>query len=130
LRRPGVDVLAVSFAAQEKRDPSLEAFRMPNAGRSFTSVRLAGTGRVTESPQEIIANTSRISIANCNGILLSAVVNYPVGFNAPKRYAGVIVSRPGGGVKELTAGTCARKLAENGFVTVAFDRLYQGESSG
>ena len=77
-------------------------------------------------------NSNKISIPNRNGqgITLSAVINYPDGFDESKAYPAVIVSHPGGGVKEQTAGTYARKLAENGFVTIAFDRSYQGESSG
>ena len=77
-------------------------------------------------------HTDKISIPNRNGngITLSAVINTPDGFDPSKRYPSVIVSHPGGGVKEQTAGTYARKLAEYGFVTVAFDRSYQGESTG
>ena len=67
---------------------------------------------------------------NGNGITLSAVINYPDGFDAGKRYPAVVVSHPGGGVKEQTAGTYARKLAEQGFVTIAYDASYQGESTG
>ncbi|MCB1636314.1 MAG: alpha/beta hydrolase [Xanthomonadales bacterium] len=77
-------------------------------------------------------NTDKISIPNRNGngITLAAAINFPDGFDATRRYPAVIVSHPGGGVKEQTAGTYARKLAENGFFTVAFDRSYQGESTG
>ncbi|UPG93881.1 alpha/beta hydrolase [Luteibacter aegosomatissinici] len=76
--------------------------------------------------------SNKISIPNRNGngITLSAVINYPDGFDAGKRYAAVVVSHPGGGVKEQTAGTYARKLAEQGFVTIAYDASYQGESTG
>ncbi len=67
---------------------------------------------------------------NGNGITLSAIINYPDGFDAGKRYPAVVVSHPGGGVKEQAAGTYARKLAERGFVTIAYDASYQGESTG
>lgn len=67
---------------------------------------------------------------NGQNITISAILNFPEGFDEKKKYAAVIVSHPGGGVKEQTAGTYAKKLAEKGFVTIAYDASYQGESTG
>lgn len=54
----------------------------------------------------------------------------PPDFDKSQKHAAVVVSHPGGGVKEQAAGLYARKLAEQGLVTIAFDRSYQGESTG
>lgn len=76
--------------------------------------------------------SKEISIQNLNGqgITLAAVINFPQGFDESKIYPAIVVSHPGGGVKEQTAGLYARKLAEHGFVTIAYDASYQGASTG
>lgn len=73
-----------------------------------------------------------ITFENSNNptIDMSAVINLPDAFDGDRRYPAVVVSHPGGGVKEQTAGTYARRLAEAGFVTIAYDASYQGESGG
>ncbi|KAF0806299.1 hypothetical protein A6D6_01634 [Alcanivorax xiamenensis] len=74
----------------------------------------------------------KVNFPNLNGqnISMSAVLNFPEGFDESKSYPAVVVSHPGGGVKEQTAGLYAKKLAEQGFVTIAYDASYQGESTG
>ncbi|MGL6473916.1 alpha/beta hydrolase [Aeromonas hydrophila] len=75
---------------------------------------------------------SHVTFPNHNGqgITLAAIVHFPPHFDDRKQYPAVVVSHPGGGVKEQTAGLYASKLAEQGLIAIAFDRSYQGESSG
>lgn len=54
----------------------------------------------------------------------------PPNHDASKKYSAIIITHPGGGVKEQTAGLYAQGLAEKGFITLAYDASYQGESGG
>lgn len=65
-----------------------------------------------------------------NQLLLAGNLYVPAGFDETKKYPAIVVSHPGGGVKEQTAGLYANKLSESGFITLAFDASSQGESEG
>ncbi len=65
-----------------------------------------------------------------NGLKISANVYVPANFDENKLYPAVVVAHPNGGVKEQVAGLYAEKLANMGYVTIAFDASYQGQSEG
>ncbi len=65
-----------------------------------------------------------------NGIDMAGNLYFPKGFTPGGKYPAIVSVHPGGGVKEQTAGVYARRLAEQGFVTLAFDASHQGASGG
>ena len=64
------------------------------------------------------------------GTMIVANVFKPAGFDQSKKYRAIVVTHPFGGVKEQTAGLYAQHLAEQGFIALAYDASYQGESGG
>ena len=73
---------------------------------------------------------SDVRFKNRFGITLAGHLYLPKDFNPAKKYAAIAVSGPFGAVKEQSSGLYAQKMAEYGFVTVAFDPSFTGESSG
>lgn len=64
------------------------------------------------------------------GLRVSANVYTPKGYTKDGSYAAIVVSHPNGGVKEQVSGLFAQKLAEAGYVAIACDTRYQGQSAG
>lgn len=116
----------------------------------LTAVALLGAAGISaadsiqgkETEMNSIANDTRIfkidpavraqdiRFRNRFGIELAGHLYLPKGFEPAKKYAAIAVSGPFGAVKEQSSGLYAQELARRGFVTLAFDPSFTGESSG
>ena len=85
-------------------------------------------GAITEN--RVDAVQLRPVTYDVEGIRVVANVYLPAGYDAKKQYAAIVVSHPNGGVKEQVSGLFAQLLAEAGYVTIACDARYQGQSGG
>ena len=70
----------------------------------------------------------KVTFHNRYGITLAADLYTPKG--AEGKLPAIAVSGPFGAVKEQSSGLYAQKMAELGFLTLAFDPSYTGESGG
>lgn len=61
---------------------------------------------------------------------VAAELHLPVDFDESRKYPAIVCVHPGSSCKGQTAGLYASKLAEQGFVAIAFDGSFQGESGG
>lgn len=71
----------------------------------------------------------KVTFKNRYGITLVGDLYLPQD-RADKRLPAIVVSGPFGAVKEQSSGLYAQTMAERGFVTLAFDPSYTGESGG
>jgi uncharacterized protein len=67
---------------------------------------------------------------NSEGLILRGILHLPASFDAEKQYPTVVISPTWLSVKEQMASLYAERLAENGFVALAFDFRNFGESEG
>lgn len=71
-----------------------------------------------------------VRFKNRFGIELAGHLYLPKNFDSSKKYAAIAVSGPFGAVKEQASGLYAQEMARRGFVTMAFDPSFTGESGG
>ena len=79
-------------------------------------------------PKSDKVDHKKVTFKNRYGIELAADMYTPK--NAEGKLAAIAVSGPFGAVKEQTSGLYAQHMAERGFLTIAFDPSYTGESGG
>ena len=79
-------------------------------------------------PQSDKVDHMKMTFHNRYGITLAADLYAPK--NAGGRLPAIAVSGPFGAVKEQSSGLYAQKMAEYGYLTIAFDPSFTGESGG
>lgn len=79
-------------------------------------------------PKSDEVNHSKVTFHNRFGITLAADLYIPKKFEG--KLPAIAVSGPFGAVKEQSSGLYAQELARRGFLTLAFDPSFTGESGG
>ena len=79
-------------------------------------------------PQSDKVTHEKVTFKNRFGITLAADLYKPI--NAEGKLSAIACSGPFGAVKEQSSGLYAQAMAERGFLTIAFDPSYTGESGG
>lgn len=79
-------------------------------------------------PKSEKVNHSKVTFHNRYGITLAADMYVPK--NVEGKLAAIAVCGPFGAVKEQASGLYAQNMAERGFLTIAFDPSFTGESGG
>lgn len=99
------------------------------SGQAFAQSQM----RLSDKWDKVFAKSDKVdhkkvSFKNRYGITLAADLYQPK--NTSGKLAAIAVGGPFGAVKEQSSGLYAQTMAERGFVTLAFDPSYTGESGG
>ena len=79
-------------------------------------------------PKSDKVDHKKVTFINHFGITLAADMYMPIG--ATGKLPAIAVSGPFGACKEQSSGLYAQQMAERGFLTIAFDPSFTGESGG
>ncbi len=110
-------VLGQAFAQTKQKEKAKEVKEMEKA--VYLTFKLSD--KVTMEP---------VRYKNRYGITVAANMYLSKDIDKSKKYPALVIGTPYGGVKEQGAGIYAQNMAERGFVAIAFDESYNGESGG
>ena len=117
----GALLLAVNLHAENQRTKIMN--------NNITPQKLVLTQEWDKTfPKSDKVNHRKVTFVNRYGITLAADLYEPK--NAAGKLAAIAVSGPFGAVKEQCSGLYAQTLAKRGFLTIAFDPSFTGESGG
>lgn len=102
----------------------------PNTNRSIASIEQLTLTEEWDKvfPKSDKVDHKKVTFVNRYGITIVADMYIPRG--AKGKFAAIAVSGPFGAVKEQSSGLYAQQLAERGYLTIAFDPSFTGESGG
>ncbi len=112
--------LTAGQSRSRETDPKSEKAASPTFASETWDKTFPRSDKVTQQ---------KVTFKNRYGITLTADLYQPKD-RGGKRSAAIAVSGPFGAVKEQASGLYAQTMAERGYVTLAFDPSYTGESGG
>lgn len=71
-----------------------------------------------------------VQFKNRYGVSIAAHLYYSVDLDMSDEHSALIIGTPYGGVKEQGAGVYAQEMAKRGYIALAFDESFNGESGG
>lgn len=116
LKMTGTGIAALSVGAM-----------LPSQASAQAKIQLSDKWDKT-FPRSDKVDHKKVTFKNRYGVILAADLYQPK--NTGGKLPAIAVSGPFGAVKEQCSGLYAQTMAERGFVTLAFDPSYTGESSG
>ncbi|MDE5555352.1 MAG: alpha/beta hydrolase, partial [Muribaculaceae bacterium] len=125
-----ITVLAFGLLAAASLTAKSQTMNNPNLNTSLAPVEQLALTQEWDKvfPKSDKVDHKKVTFVNRYGITLAADMYTPKG--AKGKLPAVAVSGPFGAVKEQSSGLYAQQLAERGFLTIAFDPSFTGESGG
>lgn len=119
-----------SASAAEPDNANSTNMENPNTNTSLAPLQQLNLTQEWDKvfPQSDKVDHRKVTFVNRYGVTLAADMYTPKG--AQGKLPAIAVSGPFGAVKEQSSGLYAQKLAERGFLTIAFDPSFTGESGG
>lgn len=109
---------------------SLLAVLLISGGSVMAASKKDSKGWDKVFPKSEKVDVKKVSFKNRFGIELVGDLYTPKTYKKGDKLAAIAVSGPFGAVKEQSSGLYAQIMAERGFITLAFDPSYTGESKG
>ena len=128
-----IKTLAIAALALSAGAFNVNSQTMDNNRNTNTSIAAAEQLNLTQEWDKVFPKSDKVdhrkvTFVNRYGITLAADMYSPKG--ATGKLPAIAVSGPFGAVKEQSSGLYAQQLAERGFLTIAFDPSFTGESGG
>ena len=125
---------ALTFAACANNNRQAEGCRSDKKSNTHKKTEMANDTWDKVFPLNEKVSQKKVTFANQYGITLAADLYAPKANDKSQmsnhNYAAIAVSGPFGATKEQSSGLYAMKMAERGFIALAFDPSFTGESSG